>query len=142
MKLNQLSIFAENKPGSLNRICGILAENNIDILTLSLADTTDFGILRIITKDWEKARDVLTENRIIVRVTDVVAVEVPNRPGGMCSILDTLSKYSINVEYMYAFAATKAAIIILRVDAPDMAIEKLKADGSVKFVRPEDIFPR
>ena len=82
MKLNQLSIFAENKPGSLNRICGILAENNIDILTLSLADTTDFGILRIITKDWEKARDVLTENRIIVRVTDVVAVEVPNRPGG------------------------------------------------------------
>ncbi len=142
MKLNQLSIFAENKPGSLNRICGILAENNIDILTLSLADTTDFGILRIITKDWEKARDVLTENRIIVRVTDVVAVEVPNRPGGMCSILDTLSKYSINVEYMYAFAATKAAIIILRVDAPDMAIEKLKADGSVKFVRPEDIFPQ
>ena len=142
MKLNQLSIFAENKPGSLNRICGILAENNIDILTLSLADTTDFGILRIITKDWEKARDVLTENRIIVRVTDVVAVEVPNRPGGMCSILDTLSKYSINVEYMYAFAATKAAIIILRVDAPDMAIEKLKVDGSVKFVRPEDIFPR
>lgn len=140
MKLNQLSIFAENKPGSLNRICSILAENNIDILTLSLADTTDFGILRIITKDWEKARDVLTENRIIVRVTDVVAVEVPNRPGGMCSILDTLSKYSINVEYMYAFAATKAAVIILRVDAPEMAIEKLKADGSVKFVSPEDIF--
>ena len=140
MKLNQLSIFAENKPGSLNKICKLLAENDIDILTLSLADTTDFGILRIITKDWEKARDVLTRNQIIVRVTDVVAVEVPNRPGGMCSSLDTLSRYSINVEYMYAFAATKAAVIIFRFDAPDVAIEKLKADNAVKFVEPKDIF--
>ena len=140
MKLNQLSIFAENKPGSLNKICKLLAENDIDILTLSLADTTDFGILRIITKDWEKARDVLTRNQIIVRVTDVVAVEVPNRPGGMCSILDTLSRSSINVDYMYAFAATKAAVIIFRFDAPDVAIEKLKADNAVKFVEPKDIF--
>ena len=140
MKLNQLSIFAENKPGSLNKICKLLAENDIDILTLSLADTTDFGILRIITKDWEKARDVLTRNQIIVRVTDVVAVEVPNRPGGMGSILDTLSRYSINVGYMYAVAAAKAAVIIFRFDAPDVAIEKLKADNAVKFVEPKDIF--
>ena len=84
--LNQLSIFAENKPGALNKICKLLGENNINISTLSLADTTDFGILRIITKDWEKAREVLTANQIIVRVTDVVAVEVPDCPGGMCSI--------------------------------------------------------
>lgn len=69
-----------------------------------------------------------------------MAVEVPNRPGGMCSILDTLSRYSINVEYMYAFAATKAAVIIFRFDAPDVAIEKLKADNAVKFVEPKDIF--
>ena len=129
MKLNQLSIFAENKPGSLNKICKLLAENDIDILTLSLADTTDFGILRIITKDWEKARDVLTRNQIIVRVTDVVAVEVPNRPGGMCSILDTLSRYSINVEYMYAFVQEGggSATMIFRFDRIDQAIEVLKA---------------
>lgn len=140
MKLNQLSIFAENKPGSLNKICKLLAENDIDILTLSLADTTDFGILRIITKDWEKARDVLTRNQIIVRVTDVVAVEVPNRPAACARFWNTLSRYSINVEYMYAFAATKAAVIIFRFDAPDVAIEKLKADNAVKFVEPKDIF--
>ncbi len=142
MTLNQLSIFAENKPGALSAICRLLAENDINISTLSLADTTDFGILRIITKEWAKARDVLLAHNIVVRVTDVVAVEVPDRPGGMCSILDTLNKYSINVEYMYAFAygSANGAIIIFRFDAPDVAIEKLKADQAVKFIKPEDIF--
>ena len=142
MKINQLSILLENKPGSLKNICRLLADNNIDISTLSVADTKDFGILRLIVKDWERAKKVLTDNGLAVTVTGVVAVLVEDRPGGMCQILDTLDKYSINVEYLYAFVAPVkgSAVVILRFDAPDVAIERLSADRAVKFVGPEDIF--
>jgi hypothetical protein len=145
MKINQLSIFIENKPGSLKNVCRLLAENEIDISTLSLADTKDFGILRMIIRDWEKARDVLIANGLAVAVTSVVALEVENRPGGLCQILDTLDKYSINVEYLYAFVSPTIngrAVIILRFDAPDVAIERLKSDRAVRFIEPDDIFSK
>ena len=142
MKINQLSVLLENKPGSLKNICRLLADNKIDISTLSVADTKDFGILRLIVKDWERARRVLQENGLAVTVTGVVAVEVKDEPGGMCRILDTLDKYSINVEYLYAFVSPVkgSAVVILRFDAPDVAIERLSADKAVKFVGPDDIF--
>lgn len=142
MKINQLSVLLENKPGSLKNICRLLADNQIDISTLSVADTKDFGILRLIVKEWERARQVLTDNGLAVTVTSVVAVEVEDRPGGMCQILDTLDRYSINVEYLYAFVSPVkgCAVVILRFDAPDVAIERLSADQAVKFVGPEDIF--
>jgi len=142
MKINQLSILLENKPGSLKNICRLLADNNIDISTLSVADTKDFGILRLIVKEWERAKKVLTENGLAVTVTGVVAVLVEDRPGGMCKILDTLDKYSINVEYLYAFVSPVkgSAVVILRFDAPDVAVERLSADQAVKFIGPEDIF--
>jgi len=142
MKINQLSVLLENKPGSLKNICRLLADNKIDISTLSVADTKDFGILRLIVKDWERARSVLQENGLAVTVTGVVAVEVKDEPGGMCRILDTLDKYSINVEYLYAFVSPVkgSAVVILRFDAPDVAIERLSADKAVKFVGPDDIF--
>ena len=142
MKINQRSVLLENKPGSLKNICRLLADNRIDISTLSVADTKDFGILRLIVKEWEKATRVLTDAGFGVTVTGVVAVEVEDRPGGMCQILDTLDRYSINVEYLYAFVSPVKgrAVVILRFDAPDMAIERLSADQAVKFVGPEDIF--
>ena len=142
MKINQLSVLLENKPGSLKNICRLLADNQIDISTLSVADTKDFGILRLIVKEWEKATKVLTDAGFGVNVTGVVAVEVENQPGGMCKILDTLDRYSINVEYLYAFVSPVKgkAVVILRFDAPDVAVERLSADQAVKFVGPEDIF--
>ena len=142
MKINQLSVLLENKPGSLKNICRLLADNQIDISTLSVADTKDFGILRLIVKDWEKATRVLTAAGLGVNVTGVVAVEVENQPGGMCKILDTLDRYSINVDYLYAFVSPVKgkAVVILRFDAPDVAVERLSADQAVKFVGPEDIF--
>ena len=86
MKINQISVFLENKPGALKDVCRLLADNQIDISTMSMADTKDFGILRLIVKDWEKAADVLKKNGLAVTVTGVVALEVENRPGGMCQI--------------------------------------------------------
>ena len=142
MIINQLSVLLENKPGSLKHICRLLADNQIDISTLSVADTKDFGILRLIVKEWEKATRVLTDAGFGVTVTGVVAVEVEDRPGGMCQILDTLDRYAINVEYLYAFVSPVKgkAVVILRFDAPDLAVERLSADQAVKFVGPEDIF--
>ena len=142
MIINQLSVLLENKPGSLKHICRLLADNKIDISTLSLADTKDFGILRLIVKEWERAQKVLLENGLAVTVTGVVAVEVEDQPGGMCQILDTLDRFAINVEYLYAFVSPVRgrAVVILRVDSPDVAVAKLSDGQSVKFVGPEDIF--
>lgn len=127
MKVEQISIFLENKPGGLEDVTRILKEANINIRTLNLADTTDFGILRLIVNDVEKTTKVLKENGLTVSRTTVVAVEVPDRPGGLHSILEVLSKNSINVEYLYAFVEKSGenAVIIFRFDNPDAAIEVL-----------------
>jgi len=97
MKLKQLSLFLENKPGALSRPARILARANVNILTLSIAEANQFGILRLILRDWEKAKKLLEKEGFVVKVTDVVAVEVADRPGGLAEILDALEKASINV---------------------------------------------
>ncbi|MBO7147074.1 MAG: ACT domain-containing protein [Lentisphaeria bacterium] len=142
MNLNQLSVYLENKPGALKEVCQILAENNIDISALSLADTSSFGILRLILKEWEKARDILLEKGFAVKITDVFAVEVDNQPGGMCKLVETLDKYQINVDYIYAFVSTvnSKAVIIMRLDSAEKALELLKADNTIKFISKNDIF--
>lgn len=142
MKLNQISVFLENKPGTLNKVCRLLAEHQIDISTMSMAETKDFGILRMIIKEWEKAKDLLMENGFGVTVTDVVALEVEDRPGGMCQMLDALDRCSINVEYLYAFVSPLhgKAVVILRFDAPDEVLERLKADSQVRIVSGNEIF--
>ncbi len=131
MKVEQISIFLENKPGSLENVTGILKDANINIRTLSLADTTDFGILRLIVNDVNTSIKVLKENGLRVSRTTVVAVEVPDRPGGLHSILEVLSKNGINVEYLYAFVEKSGqnAVIIFRFDAPDAAIDVLLKNG-------------
>ena len=127
MKTNQLSVFLENRPGQLSAPCRLLGNAGINILSLALADTEQFGILRLIVNDVEKANKVLKDNGFRVSKTAVVAVEVPDRPGGLHSIMEVLSKEGINVEYLYAFVEKSGqnAVIIFRFDAPEKAIEVL-----------------
>ncbi len=131
MKVKQISIFLENKPGSLEKVTGVLSAAAINIRALALADTSDFGILRLIVNDVPTARKVLQENGFTLKCTDVVAVEVPDRPGGLHGILSVLSREGINVEYMYAFIERSGenAIIIFRFNPTDTAIDVLLKHG-------------
>ncbi|MBI4619609.1 MAG: ACT domain-containing protein [Desulfobacterales bacterium] len=131
MKIDQISVFLENKSGRLAKVTRVLGEAGINIRALSLADTTDFGILRLIVNDSQKAREVLKENGFTVGKTEVVAVEVEDKPGGLASILGVLSDHDINVEYMYAFVERSGenAIIICRFDETDKAIDVLQKNN-------------
>lgn len=131
MKVEQISIFIENKSGRLAEITRILGDSGINIRALSLADTSDFGILRLIVNEVEKAKLVLKEGGFTVSKTEVVAVEVPDRPGGLATILQTLDREQINVEYMYAFVERCGgnAVIIFRFDETDKAITSLSSNG-------------
>jgi hypothetical protein len=127
MKVEQISVFLENKPGSLVHATRVLKENNINIRTLSLAETVDFGILRLIVNDVEKTNKVLKDAGFRVSKTVVVAVEVPDQPGGLHSIMEALTQDAINVEYLYAFVEKSGqnAVIIFRFDNPEKAIDVL-----------------
>ncbi len=131
MKVEQISIFLENKPGTLESATRTLRDANINIRALSLADTSDFGVLRLIVNDVEKAKQVLKDAGFTVGRTNVVAVLVPDRPGGLHSILEVLARESINVEYMYAFVERSGenAIIIFRFNMTDRAIEVLQKNN-------------
>ena len=131
MKLQQLSLFSENKPGHMIAPCRLLAAQGIDIRALSLADTQRFGILRMIVSDWQRAKRLLEDAGSVVKVTEVVAVEVPDRPGGLAGVLDLFEGSSINIEYMYAFPFLRGerAVLIFRFDQPDAAIAVLQAGG-------------
>jgi hypothetical protein len=131
MKVEQISIFLENKAGRLAEVTGILGEANINIRALSLADTSDFGILRLIVNDHEKAKQILKEHGFTVGRTEVVAVEVEDRPGGLNRILRILFEAGINVEYMYAFVQQSGqnAVLIFRFDDIDNAVDVLTRDG-------------
>jgi hypothetical protein len=131
MKVEQISIFIENKSGRLAEIAGNLGDAGINIRALSLADTTDFGILRLIVDDVEKAKTILKDRGFTVSKTEVIAVEVPDRPGGLAAILHALDQERINVEYMYAFVERCGgnAVIIFRFDEIDKAISTLKANN-------------
>ena len=135
MKIKQLSVFLENKPGHMSAICKRLAEANISILTLSLADTQQFGILRLIVGDWERAMKLLQEAGCVVRIAEVVATEIDDRPGGLAYILGILEEANVNIEYMYAFTFHKAdkAILVFRFDNPDAAVQILQDKGVNMF---------
>jgi hypothetical protein len=131
MKLRQVSVFIENKVGRIMEITEVLSKNMINIRALSLADTSDFGILRMIVDDIERATTVLKEKGFIVKETEVVAVEVPDKPGGLAQVLEILCIANINVEYMYAFfeQPEDRALLIFRFEDPERAIEVLGAKG-------------
>jgi hypothetical protein len=131
MKVEQISIFIENKSGRLAEVSTILGSAGVNIRALSLADTSDFGILRLIVNDRDKAMSALKEKGFTVSKTEVVAVEVPDQPGGLAGILHVLDNDSINVEYMYAFVERCGAnaVIIFRFDETEKAIKSLLSKG-------------
>jgi len=140
MNVEQISIFLENKSGRLAEVMGVLYEAGINIRALYLADTADFGILRLIVNDTEKARKALKENGFTVEKTKVVAVEVPDKPGGLSIILNTIKDEGINVEYMYAFVEKSGenAIVIFRFDELERSIDVLRKAG-VKIMEGEEL---
>ncbi|WP_319544136.1 ACT domain-containing protein [uncultured Pseudodesulfovibrio sp.] len=131
MKVDQLSIFLENRAGRLAEVTRILSEAGVNIRALSLADTSDFGILRLIVSDFAKAKDTLKEAGFTVGRTSVVAVEVSDDPGGLHRILSMLQDAGINVEYMYAFVQQSgdSAVLIFRFDRTDQGIELLQKNN-------------
>jgi hypothetical protein len=143
MKLQQLSLFLENRPGQLREPCEALAAAGIDLLTMSLADTAQFGILRIIVRDPEHARQVLEQAGMVVKVTEVVPVEVENRPGGLAEVLARIEEAGLGVEYMYDFGAASRggkAAIIFRFEDPDQALSALEAAG-IRVLAMEELLP-
>jgi len=131
MFIKQLSIFIENKVGRLQAIMDTLSENDINIRALSIAETTEFGILRIITPDVEKAKQVLREVDVISKITDVIAVYIDDKAGGLAKMLKSITDAEINVEYMYAFLGRTEgkALMVLKADDEAKAEKALLASG-------------
>jgi hypothetical protein len=131
MKVEQISVFLENKSGRLSEVTRILGSGGINLRALTLADTTDFGILRLIVNDNRRAVDLLKAGGFTVGTTEVVAVEIPDRPSGLADILDVLGAAGLNVEYMYAFVEPCGgrAVVIFRFDDAEKAIATLQKAG-------------
>ena len=140
MKVDQIAVFLENKSGRLAAITKVLSDNSINIRALSVADTADFGILRLIVDDTDKATRVLKEEGFKVAKGFVIAVEVADKPGGLAKVLAVLHEAGLNVEYMYAFVekSEENAVLIFRFDDPDMAITILQNAG-IKILTSEEV---
>lgn len=141
MKLQQLSLFLENRKGQLRAPCEALGQAGVDILTMSLADTAQFGILRLIVKDPLRAKQVLEATGAVVNVTEVVPIQVEDQPGGLAKALAAIEEAGLGVEYMYAFAAgvrPGQAAIIFRFEDPDRALAALRERG-VRVLDAEDL---
>jgi hypothetical protein len=144
MKLQQLSLFLENRPGQLREPCEALAAAGIDLLTMSLADTAQFGILRFIVRDPEQAKKVLEDAGMVVRMTEVIPVEVENKPGGLAAALMAIEGAGLGVEYMYDFGAASRsgkAAIVFRFEDPDKALAALEAAG-IRVLAMEELLPK
>ena len=128
MKLIQISIFLENRKGRLHDVCSLLGSQNINIRALTIAESPEFGILRLVVDKPKDAIDILKRKGFIAKLTDIIAVEVDDKPGGLARILQVLYDNSINVEYMYGFVEkfSDKALLVFRFDSPDKAISVLK----------------
>ena len=131
MTLNQISVFVENNPGKMQLLTQVLADHNVDMRALSLAETTDFGIVRIIVDDAYAASTLLKEAGFIHSITKVLGVAIPDQPGGLNTVLTALSGAGINVEYLYAFMARteRHAYVVLRVEDNAQAEAVLESAG-------------
>jgi len=140
MTINQLSIFVENKAGTVAEITKSIAKAGVSIRALSVADTQEFGILRLIVDDVEKAKAALHENECVVSITKVIGVEIPDVAGGLSTVLELMSENNINVEYLYAFITIsgKHAYVVLRVEDNDKAA-KILTESGIKLVTQKDI---
>ena len=140
MSINQLTVFVENKQGAMVSITDTLAQNNVNLRALSIAETQDFGILRLIVNDEKTALDALSEKDYLIKITEVVGVKIGDAPGKLTAALGVLDKAGINVEYMYAFMARteKHAYVVFRVEDNDTA-EKILEDAGFHLITDADI---
>jgi hypothetical protein len=139
MIIHQLSVFLENKSGRLTEVLDVLGRENIRITALSVADTTEFGILRIIVSDPEKAKTLLKEQMFTVNITEVISVMAPDEAKYYAKVLKILSDIGISVEYTYAFSTGKKSVIVLRCSNNEKAIEALKAH-EMELLKASDLY--
>jgi hypothetical protein len=141
MKITQISVFLENRKGRLYEVCSLLGKNDINILALTIAETEDFGVLRTVVNKPEKAIKILKDNGFAANITDVLVVEVQDRPGGLADILKVLNDNNINIEYMHAMVTRHSnnALMVFRFDNPDEALKVLKKNN-IKVITKDIIF--
>lgn len=139
--VKQISLFLENKKGRLATVCRVLGDAGINIRALSIADTADFGVLRLIVNDPVNAHNILKDKGFAVDFTDVLAVDVPDIPGGMAEVLEKLDQAGVNVEYAYAFIGipNKGAIVVIRVENPKDALDAI-ANSGIRTLKGEEIY--
>ncbi|MBN1125880.1 MAG: ACT domain-containing protein [Sedimentisphaerales bacterium] len=140
MKVRQLSVFLENRKGRLCEVCSLLGDNGINIRALTVAETETFGVLRIVVDNPDKAAQTLKDNKITANITNVVAVEVKDQPGGLAGILKVVADNDINVEYMYGFVEKSSdnALMVFRFEDPERAVQIL-AENRIRAVGEQDI---
>lgn len=139
--VKQISVFVENRKGRLASVTEMLGQEGVDLIALSIADTTDFGIIRCIVSDPEKTLQLIKSNGYSARLTDVLVAEVPDKPGGLAGVLKTLDEAGLSVEYLYSFVRThgKNALILLRVEDVEAAAKVLCA-GGIKLLSEEEVY--
>jgi hypothetical protein len=138
MTIRQLSVFLENKPGCLDDMLSVLAHNNININALTIADTSDYGIVRLLVSDPQLALDKLREAQYTVRIHDILSLEMDASPGSMYKILDLFTKAGISVEYIYAFSFGSKSVMVVRTDNREKAVEIIK-QNNLKSITEEDL---
>lgn len=141
MFVKQVSIFVENKSGRIADIISVLGDNGIDISAMSIADTTDFGIVRLIVSDCEKAERVLKEYGAVVKITEVIAVGVSDTPGGLAKALNVLKDNGVEIAYIYAFVgkSDKGALVVMKVDNPEKALSCFE-ENNIVTLSAEDVY--
>jgi len=139
--LKQISMFLENKPGRLARVCRVMAQEGINIRALSIADTVDFGLVRMIVDNPLLAEEKLKARDFMVSITEVVGIKVPDQPGGLVEALDLLEREQVSVEYMYAFIGRTgdSAMVIFRLDDNEKAVEAFRK-SSMEVLTPEEVY--
>jgi len=140
MKITQISIFLENRKGRLYDVCSLLGQHEVNIRALTIAETESFGVLRIVVDKSDVAIKLLRENQFVANFTDVVAIEVPDQPGGLASILKLLSEHDVNIEYMYGFVEkfSDKALLVMRFEDTDFA-QQVLAKQKIHVVTSKDI---
>ncbi len=141
MKIKQLSIFLQNRMGSLSKPLEVLTVADVNIRAMCMADTSEFGILRLVVDDPIKGKEALEENNFLVKITDIIGVEMNDSPGGLTSVLDVIKENLIDLEYLYAFSHKKEdkAILLLHADDIDRLIEVL-SDNGIPIVSAEEVY--
>ena len=141
MKIKQLSIFLQNRMGSLSKPLEVISNANVNIKAMCMADTSEFGILRLVVDDPLKGKEALEENNFLVKITDIIGVEMDDTPGGLTTVLNIIKEHEIDLEYLYAFTHEKAgkAILLLHSDELDKLIDVLK-DNDIPLVPAKEVY--